>query len=438
MKMFNSMWRDTCALPEFPALTGENKTDVLIIGGGIAGLLTAYMLKKAGADCMVIEAERICSGITANTTAKITSQHGLVYSKLIKEFGSDTALGYYLANEAALEQYRKLCAEIDCDFESRDAYVYNLQRAEELTEEYSALESLNIPAEYVESTELPFNVAGAVCFKNQAQFHPLKFAAGISEGLKIFENTRAISVSGKKVLTNRGEINAENIVVATHFPFINRHGSYFLKMYQERSYVLAIEGDHGIRGMYLDTSDDGLSFREHNGKLLIGGGTHRTGETGGGWAAAESFAERYYPGAAVEYRWAAQDCMTLDGIPYIGRYSRNTPNIFVATGFNKWGMTSSMVAAELLRDEICGRKNPYAEIFSPQRTMLRPQLLKNSYEAVKNMATFSRPRCPHLGCALKWNPNEHSWDCPCHGSRFDPVGSLIDNPAKRSMRNTPR
>jgi glycine/D-amino acid oxidase-like deaminating enzyme len=213
----------------------------------------------------------------------------------------------------------------------------------------------------------------------------------------------------------------------------NKHGAYFLKMYQSRSYVLALENAGSVDGMYVD-GNGGLSFRQYGDLLLLGGGGHRTGKPGGGWAALEDFVKRYYPGAKERFRWATQDCMTLDGLPYIGRYSKHTPNLYVATGFNKWGMTSSMVAADLLGDLVQGRENACADLFSPSRSILRPQLACNALEAAKSLLTFSKPRCPHMGCALHWNPQEHSWDCPCHGSRFTQTGKLQDNPATDDLK----
>lgn len=431
--MLNSIWKNSCDIPVFPRLEHDTKTDVLIIGGGLTGILTAYTLSQAGIDYLLIEADEICAGVSRNTTAKITSQHGLIYSKLIKEFGEDIARLYWEANEAALESYRRLCKKFPCDFETKDAFVYSIDRPEKPEEELEALEQLNIPAEYSDKLPLPFPVAGAVRFTNQAQFHPLKLVAGIAKDLNILEHTKALAFEENTVLTDRGKITASNIIVTTHFPLLNKHGLYFLKMYQERSYVLALDNAPDLNGMYIDEAKGGLSFRSYNNFLLLGGGAHRTGKPGGNWDKLEDHAKKYYPSSEEKYRWATQDCMTLDGIPYIGQYSKNTHNLFVATGFNKWGMTSSMTAATLLCDAIQGKENPYAAVFSPSRTVMRPQLLANVFEATANLLTFSKPRCPHMGCALKWNPHEHSWDCPCHGSRFTEDGKLLDNPATNDL-----
>ena len=240
--------------------------------------------------------------------------------------------------------------------------------------------------------------------------------------------------NGEFFKTNGGRIYAKKAIVATHFPIFNKHGSYFLKLYQHRSYVIAYKNTERINGMYLDENEKGFSFREYNDMLIIGGGSHRTGKKGGNWKEISDFANKYYPTATEVCRWATQDCMTLDGVPYIGEYSNNTNDLYVATGFNKWGMTSSMVAARLLFDLVLERNNKYTELFSPSRSILRPQLLINAFESTLNLITPTTPRCPHLGCALKWNKYERSWDCPCHGSRFSEKGQLIDNPATDDLK----
>ena len=427
--MLNSVWAETARIPAFPPLEGDTRTDVLIVGGGMAGLLCAYLLKQAGVDCLLVEAGRICGGISRNTTAKLTSQHGLCYDKLLKSLGAEKARLYWQANEAALAQYRQLGREIPCGLETRDAYVYTLDSPEKLRRELEALERLGIPADLVQDLPLPFRTAGAVRFRNQAQFHPLKFAAGIAESLNIRERTTALEFAPGTVKTDRGTVRAETVIMATHFPILNKHGGYFLRLYQSRSYVLALENAQDVNGMYLDEREGGLSFRTYEGRLLLGGGGHRTGKQGDGWKDLESFVRTHYPEADIVCRWAAQDCMSLDGVPYIGPYSRATPGLYVATGFNKWGMTSSMAAAMVLRDLVQGRENPFAPVFSPARSSLHPQLAVNALASAANLLKPTAPRCPHLGCALNWNPEERSWDCPCHGSRFAENGKLLDGPA---------
>ena len=429
-----SIWTATCEIPRYPPLKGDLRTDVLVIGGGMAGILCAHMLQKAGIDYALVEASRLGWGITKNTTAKITSQHGLIYQKIFSRFGMERTHKYLDINQAALEQYRKLCKHIDCDFQEQDNFIYSLNDRKKLDDELSLLNQLGFPAELVEPLPLPVPTAGAVKFAGQAQFHPLKFLSHLAEGLHIYENTTVRELTPDSAITDQGTIRFQKVIVATHFPFINKHGSYFLKMYQQRSYVLALEGAPKIDGMYLDEAENGLSFRSYNGTLLLGGGGHRTGKTGGGWHELETFARTHFPEAKISHRWATQDCMTLDGIPYIGHYSKRTPNMYVATGFNKWGMTSSMAAALVLADLLQDRPNPYADLFSPSRSMLTPQLGINALEATVNLLSLNQKRCPHLGCALKWNPQEHSWDCPCHGSRFEEDGTLIDNPAAGNLK----
>ena len=434
----DSIWDNGVQMPRFPAFTGDLRTDVLVIGGGLAGLLCAWKLSRAGVDCVLIEQGRIMGGVSGRTTAKLTSQHGLIYGKLLKKFGPDRAYAYWRANEDALAVLRSLAKQADCDFEPQNSFIYATDSRAELEKERVAYEKLGIPFKWESAPELPFPVAGALCFENQAQFHPLKLAAYVAKDLKIYENTKAQAFLGNRVQTPTGRITAKKIIVATHFPLLNKHGAYFLKQYQQRSYVIALENAPPVKGMYLDCRENGLSLRRAGPLLLLGGGGHRTGKEGLGWAMPEEAARRYYPGAKIVARWATQDCMTLDGMPYIGRYSNATPNLYVATGFQKWGMTTSMLGAMILTDEIIGRDNPYGALFSPSRSMMHKQLLCNGVEATANLLRPTAPRCPHLGCALHWNKEEHSWDCACHGSRFDEQGRLLNNPATDDMKHPPR
>lgn len=429
----NSIWTECAALPQFPSLEGSIKTDVLIIGGGMAGILCAHYLQERGVDYILAEGETICSGITKNTTAKVTSQHGLIYHKLLKSGGTTKARLYLEANQKALKKYTELCKTIDCDFEEKAAYVYSLDNRKKLELEAEALSKIGFSPKIVETDELPFPTVGAICLEHQAQFHPFKFISQLAKSLNIYEHTFVTALSPNRAVTASGEITFQKLIVTTHFPMDNKHGMYFLKMYQHRSYVIALENAAQINGMYVDEARGGMSFRNYGNLLFVGGGGHRTGKKGGNWQELRAFAEKYYPNAKEKYFWATQDCMSLDGIPYIGQYSPNMEGCFVASGFNKWGMTSSMAAAMILADMVTGKENPYAQVFSPSRNMIKPQLFLNGCEAVVNLLTPSGKRCPHMGCALKWNGAEHSWDCPCHGSRFREDGSLIDNPANGDM-----
>ena len=428
-----SVWQESIEKNEFPTLNGDAKTKVLIVGGGIAGILTAYFLQKEGVPYILVEKGKICGLTTGNTTAKITYQHGLIYHKILKSYGTDGAKMYLEAGKTAFDEYRKLCENIDCDYEIKDNFVYSIDDEKKLEKEMDTLSKIGFNADFSTDLPLPFKTAGAVRFCNQAQFNPLKFLFHIAKGLNIYENTFVREINQNTAITNRGKITAEKIIITTHFPFINRHGSYFLKLYQHRSYVVALKGAQNVGGMYVDDENTGLSFRNYKDTLLLGGGGHRTGKQGGNWAELRRFAKENYPHSKEISYWAAQDCMSLDDIPYIGNYSKNTPNLYTATGFNKWGMTSSMVSAMILRDMILGRNNPFEEIFNPSRSILKPQLLVNGIETVSNLVCLTDKRCPHLGCSLKWNKAERTWDCPCHGSRFTEKGTVIENPSNKNL-----
>ncbi len=434
----DSVWVKDGLLPEFSQLKGDMNTDVLIVGGGLAGVLCAWSLSQVGVDCVLIEQNRLMSGVSGRTTAKLTAQHGLIYDKLLKKYGREKAEGYWQANQTAVEALRAIAGKTDCDLETQNSYVYATGNTQRLEEEMEACRKLKIPARWEEKLPLPFSVTGAVCFPEQVQFHPLKLAAYLAKDLKIYENTKALAFLGNRVQTPQGTITAEKIIIATHFPLLNKHGAYFLKLYQQRSYVIALENAPQVAGMYLDCAENGLSLRSAGDRLLLGGGGHRTGKPGLGWSLPEGAAKHYYPHARIAGRWATQDCMTLDGMPYIGQYSRATPNLYVATGFQKWGMSNAMLSAMVLTDLVQGRENPYAALFSPSRSMLHGQLLLNGVESAANLLRPTVPRCPHLGCALRWNGQEHSWDCPCHGSRFDESGRVLNNPATDDLKHPPK
>lgn len=424
-----SIWENTTEMPSFPALEGDRKTDVLIIGGGIAGILTAHFLQQSGIDYILVEKHSICGGTTGHTTAKITFQHGLIYQKLLAGKGLETAQKYLQANRIAFESYKQLCKKINCDYEQKNNYIYSVDSRKTLEQEMSALAKIGYHAQLCEELPLPFKTAGAVMFPEQAQFNPLKFLSATAAPLSICENTFVREMRGNTAVTDKGTIKAKNVIVTTHFPFINKHGSYFVKLYQHRSYVLALENAQNVDGMYADESKTGLSFRNYGRYLLLGGGGHRTGKQGGNWTELQNFASKHYPNAKEFCRWAAQDCISLDDMPYIGHYSDRTTRLFTASGFNKWGMTGAMLSAIILSDMVQGKKNEFTDIFSTSRSILKPQLFVNSAEAVANLLTLTDKRCPHLGCALHWNSAEHSWDCACHGSRFDKSGKVLDNPA---------
>ncbi len=472
----NSVWSDTVEFEERPCLTSDISAEAAILGGGMSGILTALLLKERGIEAVVIEAQRIGSGQTKGTTAKITAQHDLIYDRLIKDMGYRHAKQYADFNLRAIDEFRRIIKdyEINCHFEEAPAYLYTEKNAGILQQECDAALSLGIDACFTTETMLPLTVSGALRFNNQAIFHPLEFLKGASRNLTVYEHTRALQVEGNRIITDRGTVLAKHIIFATHFPFINVPGYYFVKLHQGRSYVIALENAAKLDGAYLGIDDDGLSFRQFGDITLLGGGGHRTGENsiGGKYQLLRTSAQKYWPQSTEITHWSAQDCMTPDGVPYIGRYSRSRPNWYVCTGYGKWGMTSSMVAAMLISSKITGETDPSETIFSPRRQTTSPAakaVLKNGLHAVEGLGKeiFKIPnidvgaipcghggvvehegtkygvyredsgqtffvdiRCPHMGCMLEWNPDENSWDCPCHGSRFDYRGKLLDNPAQ--------
>lgn len=426
--MDKSIWSDCSQDKNFEKLNKDIICDVLVIGGGMAGVLTAYYLQKQGRQVVLVEGDTIGSGMTANTTAVITAQHDMPYKDMIKYYGENKAKHYLDANLQAVEEFKTLVEEekIDCDFEITPSYMYSREYV--LNDEIKALKQLGYDAELVSEIDLPFEIRSAVKFKDMAQFHPLKFLYAIAQQLQVYEKTFVTEIKGNTAYTNGGKIHFKQAVVASHFPFINTHGWFFVKMHQRRSYVLAIKNDSKINGSYIDDKDEGFYFRSYNDYLIIGKGEHRTGTTTKAIEELKAFKEKFYPDAKQVRLWANQDCVTLDDMPYIGHYG-NLNNVFVVTGFNLWGMTGSMVGASILKDIMCGKPNEYYKTFETKRRILRTQLFANLGMVLVNMLCPTVKRCPHLGCALKYNKREHSWDCSCHGSRFDDSGKLINNPA---------
>lgn len=469
-----SIWSKTCCMEERAALNRDIKTQTAVIGGGMAGVLTAWALSEAGVDTVVLEARTVGSGQTQNTTAKLTAQHGLIYHRLIQSFGRKRAAQYAQANLNAVDRYRALIEEkkIPCHWEPRRAYLYGSDM-EALEQEAQAASSLGLPVGLESDVTIPIPAAGAVVMDGQAQFHPLEFLKGLSRTLTIYEHTPVMRVEGHHLITPGGTVEAQHVVFACHYPFVNVPGLYFAKIHQEREYFLALKGAGAVDGMWIGAGEKGYSLRNYGDLLFFGGESHRTGENsrGGRYDRLREKARVWFPGSHEVACWSAQDCITPDGVPYIGAYAPSQPNWYVATGFGKWGMTNSMVAAQLLRDRICGRDNPDAAVFEPTRWKgeTLAEAAKQGGQAIKGLAkrAFQIPketawdiapghggvvflhgekvgvykdeagelhpvdlRCPHLGCQLEWNPDECSWDCPCHGSRFDRYGHLISGPAQ--------
>ena len=472
-----SIWEKTCKGPARPPLYGKAQADVAVIGGGMTGILTALELQERGLQVVVAEAGHVGGGQTGRTTAKLTAQHGAIYAGLIERLGREKAAMYARANCRAVE---RCCARIelehiDCDLERTDSWLYSYDREDALLREAEAERALGLDASFEPDTPLPLRVCGGVRLRGQAQFHPLKFLQALADRLTIYERTPVEHVEGGTLFTPRGTIEAGRVVFASHYPFVNVPGLYFARMHQERSYAIALENAVLPAGMYYGLEPNAWSLRSYRGTVILSGGAHRTGRNGGGhYAALREAAQALFPGSREAAHWSAQDCMTASGVPYIGQFSRKNPDFLIATGFRKWGMTSAMAAAEILTGLICDGAHPDAAIFDP--TVLSQQradkVAAEGAHAVKGLAhrvlhgASPLPEelpighggpalvdgkqmgvyraseteyyavdlaCPHLGCRLEWNPDEKSWDCPCHGSRFDYRGNHLNVPAQTAL-----
>ena len=497
----NSYWISSTKNLEYSNNLDDNYcADVCIVGAGICGLSTAYYLSKNGVKVIVVDKTTIGEKTSGHTTAKITLQHGLIYNYLINTFNLDFASNYYKANKKAISNIKRIVdiENINCDFETTDNYIYTTSQ-DDLVKIHNEIKAIKLldndnSAEFVTETSLPFKIAGAIKTSNQAQFHPRKYMYGLVKAIQnngglVFTNALVSDIqkyeSGYISYANDYTIKSKYIVIASHYPFINFPGFYFSKMYQSTSYAIAIETDKKIpHGMYINTGEPVLSFRtaKYNNKdlLILSGGDHKTGyspdsESFYGYKYIENEAKKYYPNSKILYKWNTRDCITLDKIPYIGEFSLFMPNAYVATGFNKWGMTSSNIAANIIKDDILGFNNLYVDTFDSNR--FKP--VKNRTE-VKNMVKqvfhsfisnrikipeddlskikndngcivrvngnpvgiyknkdgkiyAVNPTCTHLGCLLTWNNLDKTWDCPCHGSRFDYKGKNLYDPAFKDL-----
>ncbi len=452
----------------FRTLGQSIETDICIIGGGITGMSVAYYLSKEGKKVVVIEKDHIASKTSGGTTGKITSQHHLFYDYLIKSQNKEFAKKYLKANETAIQNIETIIQEenIDCDFERKSAFVWTKEvgKLAMIKTEVDAVKSLGMKAKFTNEIEVLGKIEGAIEFENQAQFHPVKYIHGLAKcilekGGDIYENSKAIAYEKSKngfVVTVEAEgkkqrISAQSVVVCTRYPIFNVPGFYFLKMYQELEYGMAIKTDVTLKGMYVSCEVPTISFRSYEEKgenyLLIVGNGHKTGQKteNNGFQVLENFAETYFPNGEIVYRWNAEDSIGLDKIPYIGEYSEIRENMYVATGFKKWGMTSSNVAANLITDKLMGRKNPYEEIFNSTRleAIKNKEEMKNMLKEVGQSVIMPRMKgekgkkyCAHLGCELTWNEVTKTWDCPCHGSRYERDGHLIEGPSVHSLEES--
>ncbi|MDQ6750828.1 MAG: FAD-dependent oxidoreductase [Actinomycetota bacterium] len=489
-----SLWTATAPATRLPRLERDLEVEVLVVGAGITGLLTAVALKRAGADVAVIEARQVGSGATGYTTAKLSSLHSLSYADLASSHGQERARLHGEANESGIAAIAALVDElaIECDFRRRDNYTYagSADELEKIEAEVEAAQAAGLPAEFASTVPLPFPVAGAVRFKDQAEFHPMRFLAGVvdwcaANGVPVYGRTRATGIeqgSPCQVRTESATVRAENVVVATHMPFPDR-GLYFARMHPERSYSIAValEGETPV-GMFISSDSPTRSIRAHpvNGGelLLVGGEGHKVGQGGdtrARYERLEAYARERFPVTGVRYRWSTQDNIPVDGLPYIGRLWPFSDRIYTATGYKKWGLAQAAHAAELLRDCVLGHPNRWSEVYSPQRlgpaSSLKELATENANVAWRFVGARVRrggsfvgeiragegrniskgaqqvavskdddgtthalsARCTHLGCIVGWNPAERSWDCPCHGSRFGVDGQVLQGPAVRPL-----
>ena len=499
-----SLWVATAPGDRYPPLAGEAAFDVAVLGGGVAGLTTAFLLKRAGKTVAVVEAGRIARGVTGHTTAKVTTSHDLIYAKLAARFGESGARTYAEANTAALDLVARLVAElaIDCDFARESSYVYGESERdlERIRDEVAAARRAGLPASLVSDTGLPFPVVGAVRFADQAQFHPRRYLLSIAgripgEGSSIYEGTRALAVhegsegAPCRVTTDRGVIRAKDVVVATHYPFLDR-GLFFARVHPKREYVICapLEPTRDPAGMYLSAGSPTRSVRTaptpDGLTLIVSGEKHPTGaepNTDERYRRLVGFAREWFRVKEPTYSWSTQDNYSVDGVPFIGRLTPSSERLYVATGFGAWGMTNGTLAGIILADLIRGAANPWADFFSPSRITpvasaprfaaenlkvaghflgdrfgvreATPQELASGEARVmaldddETIAAVYRDEagilhavsaaCTHLGCLVRWNPAERSWDCPCHGSRFDVDGRVLHGPAVRDLRRQP-
>ncbi|WP_305852474.1 FAD-dependent oxidoreductase [Gracilibacillus caseinilyticus] len=492
--MHTPIWLET-EMKSFEPLHDSLQTDVTIIGGGITGVLTAYHLAKQGVKVVLLERDRLCQSTTGHTTAKITAQHDLIYDELIQHFGEENAALYYNSQKEAMAFYRKIISsyQINCHFQQEHAYLYTnqTQNQEKLERERKAYQKLAIEGALVDQIPFTFPHTKALRMDNQAQFHPRAFLKTIVPEIEkhdgqIYEQTTAVDIDYQPktiVRTARGHnIITDNVIIASQFPFYEGQGFYSTRMYPSRSYVIGFTSSESYPGgMYLDVDQPVRSIRhiqnEDQTIWLLGGQAHKTGQQQqhtDPYAQLTQFAIRYLNSQAFYYQWSAQDYETLDKLPYIGPLNKRHPNVFVATGYRKWGMTNSAVAAQLLADLIIGKENPYKKLYQPQRFHADPDLkafMRNNSDVAtefvkgklsptdhikhlkpdssakikQNGATVGvykdndhqlhaiDPTCTHLGCECNWNQSEKSWDCPCHGSRFNYDGKVIEGPATKNL-----
>lgn len=415
-----TIWNKT-KIDEHPELQEDLETEVLVIGGGICGVLCAYYLSK-NHQVVLVEANRIAGQRTRRTTAVITALQDINYSDLSAAMGKQAAKDYLNANLDAIEEYAKLSLEFDFDFERVSSYKYYSHPDEQMVKELKCIESLRYPVK---------KARNYIEFQNQAQMNPLKLIQQLTQHFTIYENTKITAIHNQMAYTKDHHIQAKYIVVATGYPFLKLKGLYPLKLTQKKSFVATIAHTANRNYNCIGANPGDLYFRTYQNSLLIGGNDQKTGKTKKGYLDILNYIEKNHPNEKVTYQWVNQDCVTLDGLPYIGNYG-NSKTMFVATGFNLWGMTGSMIAARLIQDKIEQKKNPYSYLFHPKRHMPVVPLLKNISTVLCNFVKLKK-RCSHLGCALYYNENEGMYECPCHGTKYTSSGEIIFNPAQKNI-----
>jgi glycine/D-amino acid oxidase-like deaminating enzyme/nitrite reductase/ring-hydroxylating ferredoxin subunit len=427
----------------------------------------------------------------------VTAQHGLIYDELIRTLGDEKARLYYDANREALQFVRDTVRSlgIDCDWTEEDAYVYTAeeQNIQKIDREWQAYEKLGIPGRRADGVPLPVGARAAIVMPGQARFHPTAYlarlvSAFVENGGLVFEDTMGKTVEHgsplSQVVTADGHrVSCRDAVSCSHFPFYGAGGFYFARMYVERSYALGVSRTKEYPGgMYLSADDPVRSIRSvsYNGEdlLIIGGERHKTGQgicTIRHYEALEAFTRETFGPADIRYRWSAQDYTTLDKVPYVGRPVKSERNAFIATGYRKWGMTTSAAAALLLKDLILGVDNRYEALYTPSRFHADPDVktfLSLNADVAKHLVggklewnrkepedvgpdegavveyrgrragAYREPdgtlhlldtTCTHMGCEVEWNEAERTWDCPCHGSRFTFRGEVLNGPAKKPL-----
>ena len=431
--MNKTIWSDI-VINSYNKLEENIECDVLIIGGGLAGVLSAYFLKNDGFDVVLVEMDRIGQRKTVKTTAVVTALQDVFYHNLIKEIGLNKTKLYLDACTYSIKKYKELATKIDFDYEEVSSYKYFKNDEENLKLEVDALKKLDFPFKLVDKVNLPLEFDLAIEFSEQGQFNPMKLIKELIKGIKIYENTKIIKLNDNIAYTENHLIRANKIVVTTGFPFMKFKGLYSLKMYQNKSYVITVDNNLNFKGNIIGSKKEQLYFRDYNGKLIIGGNDIETGYFNDGFLKLKEFNDKFNK-SKIDYQWVNQDCITLDDLPYIGQFSYFSNHLYVATGFNLWGMTGAMLGAMIINDIISKTPNKYQALFNPSRLYKIKPLAVNLLNSLMNIMTFNERRCNHLGCSLVKDEDTDCYECPCHGSKYESNGKLLDGPAIKNLKN---